>query len=838
MTVSLNKASLAEWPPLGGCIEASPTVCHHCGADLLGAGFSGANNEKFCCQGCLVVYGILSQQDGGLYYDLLDQEKIRAPRAGVSREYRDFLTALREPAAVKGIGRWQGDVHSLNLECTDMQCAACGWLMERLLGEVGGMRNFDVDFIHGEVHLRYDSSITTLPDILERLARYGYAFKPAKDSAVGPSLNHTSWMRLAVAVACFLNAMAFALGPYMGFGQDMSEEWKRAMGIWSFAAALPAVFYSAFPFYQGAWRAVRSRIFTIDVTVTLGIAIAFSVSLAAVLRGRGANYSDTLSGLVFFLLLGRYAVRRFEGGLMLRNRWHESLSPGTVKVRRGGGMQWIPLANVREGDFVEIDAGSYLPVDGTAENGAGEIDTAFLSGEDRPRPYHSGDFLFAGYRVLGKPLLVRVVNPHNQTRAASLQRSLESMVERKKSRNVRRERIALSFTLVVIASAVAALFLHRHDGWSRALEISASVFIISCSCALALAVPVSRGVGLLRAHRLGFHFRDQETLERLGEIRCAIFDKTGTLTFTRRKVTRWEWISNEDGNTRMRILAGLERLTRMSCHSVPMAMHEGLGEGFGDISEFAEIPHFGITGVWQGTGDPLNLCICRFGAWESSEDGGGAFYALGLKSPQTFRLRRREAVPQSCVFVNGELVACVWLTEELKPGVSSLLQGLEQNGIPALLLSGDHPDRVQDFARRCGFEEYRAGLSPEGKQVGARNFQRLHGPALAVGDGFNDSLLFGEASVALAVQGAAGPMAEEADAFMTSSNPESVLSLLRIANGVHRSLRNCYIVSAIYNAAAISLAVAGFVSPLMAAVLMPLASLSLCATAWVSIPKK
>jgi len=431
------------------------------------------------------------------------------------------------------------------------------------------------------------------------------------------------------------------------------------------------------------------------------------------------------------------------------------------------------------------------------------------------------------------------VNPHKRTRAAHLRTALESMAARKQRRNLRREKVALTFTLVVITSAILAFFMHLHQGLGRALEVSASVFIISCSCSLALAVPISRGVGLLRAHRLGFHFRDQETLERLGGVKSAIFDKTGTLTFTRRTVSRWRWIS-VDEEMRMPVLAAMERLTRMSCHSVATAIHGSLGEGSGDITGFAEIPHFGIHGVWKNNDtslqdSPLHVCLCRFGAWD---EVGGSFYELGLKVPSAAELPREETVPQSCIFVNGRLVACVWLSEELKPGVSSLLRRLNQLGIPTLLLSGDHPDRVLDFAQQCGFKNYRAGLSPEEKQIEAKAFQQEHGPALAVGDGFNDSLLFGESEVALAVQGAAGPMAQEADAFMTSSNPESVLSLLRISKGVRNSLRNCYTVSAVYNAVAITLAVSGLVSPLYAAILMPLASLSLCATAWVSIPKK
>jgi Cu2+-exporting ATPase len=556
---------------------STATACTHCSADLLGAGLAsltGSGAERFCCEGCRVVHGILSGTEGGVYYDLMGQAGAKAPRAGISADYRAFLEGLRDPETLRRIGRWEGGTHRLTLECSDLQCAACGWLMERVLGQTPGVLDYEVDFVHGEMHVRYDAGRILLPEVLEGIGRYGYAFKPKSATAVRPVLDRAAWMRLAVAAACFMNAMAFALGPYFGMTRGMDADWTRTLGIWSFASALPAVFYSAYPFYQGAWRALRGRAFTIDVTVTIGIVLAFTVSLASAVSGDHGtghfNYSDTLAGLVFFLLLGRYAVRRFEGGLMLRSRWHEALSPDAVRVVDAvGNVQWMPLDQVAAGDLIEVDAGGYLPVDGTVESGAGEADTAFLTGEDRPRPYGAGDFLFAGYRYLGSdarggeraPLHLRVVNPHQRTRAAGLRRSLETLAARKRTRNVRRERVALAFTLTVALAALTALVLHWSSGWQNALVSAAAVFIVSCSCALALAVPVSRGVGLLRAHRLGFHFRDQETLERLGETRAVLFDKTGTLTFTRRTLARWEWTDAVVTSSRDRVLDAVGRIT-------------------------------------------------------------------------------------------------------------------------------------------------------------------------------------------------------------------------------------------------------------------------------------
>lgn len=845
------------------------TTCAHCGADLLGAGLQSLDGGagRFCCEGCRVVHGILAGDQGGTYYDLLDQAGAKAPRAGLSPEYRTYLEGLKDPEALRRIGRWEGGSHSLTLECADMQCAACGWLMERVLGQTPGVLDYNVDFIHGEMHVRYDAGATLLPAVLESVGRYGYAFKPKAASAQRPTLDRAAWMRLAVAAACFMNAMAFAFGPYLGFARGMSVEWTRALGIWGFVSALPAVFYSAYPFYQGAWRSLKGRVFTIDVTVTIGIALAFIVSLASTFSGTHAaghfNYSDTLAGLIFFLLLGRYAVRRFEGGLMLRGRWHEALSPDTVRVVLPDETRWVPLDQVNVDDVVMVGVGDYLPVDGTvAEGFEGEVDTAFLTGEDRPRAFAPGDFLFAGYRLLSvrvassvaardEGLCLRVVNPHKLTRAAGLRQALESLVARKHTRNIRRERVALGFTITVAVSALGALALHWNTGWQNALVTAAAVFIVSCSCALALAVPVSRGVGLLRAHRLGFHFRDQETLERLAGVRAVLFDKTGTLTFTRRTLARWEWAEADDFGVpearRESVLDAAGALTGMSAHPVSLAINASLARDKrrGVVVGFREIPGFGIQGVWRSMdGHTFDVCVCRNGAWIRDAH---TFRGLNLQMPGITEklaastdddVSRVSSAASSCLFINGRLAAFIDLNEEVKPGAVKLLQELKREGFAVTLLSGDQPERVADFAARGGFETFKGGLSPEQKQVEAHEFQARNGAALAVGDGFNDSLLFGEASVSLAVQGAAGPVAAGADAFMTSSDPSAILSLLRVARGTRRSLRNTYIVSGVYNTGAIALAVAGHVTPLTAAILMPLASLSLCLTAWVTIPRR
>jgi P-type Cu2+ transporter len=632
-----------------------------------------------------------------------------------------------------------------------------------------------------------------------------------------------------------MNSMAFAAAVYAGQPRGMPEAWVRAFGLAGFAVALPAVAYGAQPFYQGAWRAWRTGRFNVDATVTLGILVAFLASAHAALTGQGGNFSDSLSGLVFFLLAGRWAVRRFEAGLALEGRWFERLAPGHVRVRRGGTAMRVPAAEARAGDLVETGAGEYVPVDGVLETGEAWMDTSLLSGESRAARLLRGDRVFAGYLNLKGRAAVKLTAPGGQTRIAGLRRDLAALAAGRGPVPDGAGAVARRFTLAVAACAAAGFLLHLRQGLPHALETAASVFIVSCACALALATPINRGLGLKRARALGFHFRAQAALEALRGVRCVLFDKTGTLTFTRRAVSGWDWAGpwGSDPARQDSALRALRAATAGSLHPVSLSVQAALEilppDGLRARSA-RELPHFGIAARVPGpSGRERAVCLCKYGAWE----GPGPFAGLGCAAPEG-------PLPpaDACLFIDGTLAALIRFTEEIKPEAARLMAALQARGLAVALLSGDNAGKVRAFAGACGIGAWRAGLSPEAKRAAAKEYRRRYGSILAVGDGFNDSLLFGSSDLAMAVAGGAADRLEGVDILATGDRPMALASLFALADGVSRGVRRGYWASGLYNAGAIAAALAGWVTPLFAAVLMPISGLSLCLVAWLSIPRQ
>jgi Cu2+-exporting ATPase len=834
---SLSKQAAASPAPK----EASPRVanpCAHCGQLLLHGTFRDAEGKAFCCQGCLQVHALLADAPwGNRFNDLLEQSGRRAPQADAGEDYRAFLASLDDPARLADVGRREGSKHSLTLESRDITCAACGWLLENLLREAPGVEAFEVDFLHGEVFIRYDSAARTLKSLLSDLSGFGYRLRPKAGYAPArPAPDRAMLYRIAVSGACFANAMAFSLANYVGFFQGMSAGWQKIFGAMGLALALPSVAYAAFPFYAGAWRVLRAGRFNIDVTVTLGILMSLAVTVASVAGGAAGNFSDSLAGLVFFLLLGRWGVRRFEAGLALKGRWFEALRPGKVKVMRNGAALLVDCAEVKEGEVVEVEAGEHVPLDGVLNSHHAWMDSGLLTGESRPVRLQAGDPVFAGTVNLKGAISLLVTGVGGATRIAGLGRQLEKLAADRRPLKDGAAQVARWFTLAVAALALLALFLHRHEGLTRALSISATVFIISCSCALALAVPICRGLGLKRARDLGFHFKSQQALEAVREVRCVLLDKTGTMTFTRRAVSSWTWLAPFDAGdgSDLGALKTIKALARHSLHPVAVSLQRAL-ETLDDtgvvISRMREIEHFGMVGGMR-EGRWKSICVCRYGAWNDTD---GAFAGLGYPRPS--RVDGSPLPPgDACVFLDGVPAAVIRFTDEMKPDAPELVRALEAKGVTVVLLSGDNEEKVSSFARACGIADYHANLDPDAKQFWAARYKSRHGRTLAVGDGFNDSLLFGASDLAMAIQGGAVDLSPGTDILFTGTRLSALDRLFALSRGVSGAVKLCYWVSAAYNSAAIGAALMGAVTPLTAAILMPMSSLSICLAAWLRIP--
>jgi cation transport ATPase len=366
--------------------------------------------------------------------------------------------------------------------------------------------------------------------------------------------------------------------------------------------------------------------------------------------------------------------------------------------------------------------------------------------------------------------------------------------------------------------------------------IAVSVLIVSCPCALALALPLSLGLALSRSKELGFYLRNSDIFLKLKQIKTIFFDKTGTLTYSQRKVTQWNWM-DLDIKHRKDLLPRIKKLCRQSIHPTAQAILRSLEDL--EVSEeqftgFKETTHVGISGHFVTSAQ--NLCICKY-LDPGNKESENLIHDLNLTDTPAFREYSGKH-PDSCLFVNGKLAAALYLSEEIKPSVPALLSWLKRQGLQSILLSGDHTEKVQQFAEKTGFAQWHAEQSPEQKLEQLKQVQQSPGASLAIGDGFNDALLLGASDISVVVNNGTGSLTEQADILFTHNNFLHIRNLLELADSLPRATRTCYLISIIYNTIAVSLAVTGMVAPLTAAILMPLSSISVGITAWLSVARK
>ncbi len=816
-------------------IARAPAVsCLHCGQALLHSRHENPKGEWFCCMGCLRVNELLAGKEWFRYYDLLEASGRNAP-AGVSLTEEEY-TEWDDEERLKSLGRWNGPVHCLDLGSPDISCAACGWLLEKALPDAGALY-VRVDFMRGTLALEYDSSKTGLRMLVERAAQLGYRLRADTPGGGSPISDRSHVARLAVAGACFANVMSFSVAHYFGLFSGIDGTLVAYFAIYSFLLSLPSVTYCAWPFYRRAWSGLKHGIYHLDTTVSLGILLTFAVSVSSVVSGNVFNYFDSVTGLVFFLLIGRWAVRRFETGLAFDATWAGVMPEGRARCLRSSRLEWVPTETVEPGETIVVFPGESVPLDGLLLSAGAQLDTSLLSGEARPAALERGENVFAGYRNTGSKIEVKITTVPAKSRLRGLQTQIETLKAAKSGRPSQGDRMAAVFTAIILGLSVGAFFLHMGKGSFEAMRIAASVLIISCACAFALAVPINLGLGLKRARERGFHFRSGEILRELSRVRHVLFDKTGTLTFVRRRLRGWRWMDEfaaYDRSFQDSLLASLKAMCNATTHPVAVGLRDSLREIDADAAELEgvrEILHFGMV-AREKNGEQREICLSRYGAWLEKPE---AFLELGYVTPDFSSVESGGFKPDSAFFVNGRLAAAIEFTEEVKPGVARLRKRLDALGLGATLLSGDHPERVRVFAQTAGFSEYKGGLSPEEKREEARSLRSLKGACLAVGDGFNDSLLFGEADWGLAVAGPADFLTDQADILFTGVDPSAIGDLLGLARRVRGGILWAYGISFTYNAAAMTLAFQGLVTPFLAAVLMPLSSLSLCVAAWLRI---
>jgi Cu2+-exporting ATPase len=785
--------------------------CTHCGLPVPVGMVEPGAAEQFCCNGCRTVYAVLHDVGLDAYYDLRESAGEPGQRARTTdRSYAEF----DDPAFSELYCRPVGDgLMSVELSLEGVHCSACVWLVERVSLIIDGAVETVLDVGRSVVRVVWDPEATTLSSIARTLDSFGYPSHPrpgAGSAELGRRADRALLGRMAVAGAVAANVMLMAAALYSGMFHGIEPQYVRLFAWGSFIVTLPAVFWSATVFYKGAWGAIRTRTPHMDLPISLGIIAGFLWGAYATFSSSGEIYFDSVTALIFLLLVGRWVQRRQQHAARDAAELLYSLAPSSARVVEGEQVREVPIQAVPLAAIVEVRAGEHFPVDGIVTSGDSTLDASLLTGESRPERITRGSAVHAGCVNLGSQVRIRVEQTGESTRVGRLMKRVEEAARRRAPVVLLADRISGYFVGVVLVLALVTLGMWWFLDPAHAVEHVVALLVVTCPCALGLATPLAVSWALGRAARAGILIKGGDVLERLAEPGLVVFDKTGTLTEGRLAMQAWE------GDESLKPL--VRAAEAHSAHPVAAAFLRALGDE----------PEAEVSALSQTLGGGLSAQV----SGRSLLIGSQAFIAShGLDVPAWMAesLARHTEAARSPVLIasDGQVAALAAFGDPLRPDAVSSLRALRKLGYRVAVLSGDHPDVVRAVVRELGepLVEAHGGVSPEAKLAWIERAQQ-HGPVIMVGDGVNDAAALSAAGVGIAVHGGAEASLAAADVFTTRAGVapggDLVLGAHRTLRVIHRNL----IFSFLYNLVGVALAMAGLIGPLLAAVLMPLSSIT------------
>jgi Cu2+-exporting ATPase len=800
--------------------SAAPTAatCAHCGQPVPAAARRSGEGAQFCCGGCRQVHALIQAWGLDQYYRLVErQPAVLAPARVTGREFADFDDPAVQAAASTALGARR----RTRLHLEGVHCAACVWLVERLPSVAEGVDEVRLNYGTAVAEITWQPARTSLSAIARTLDRLGYI--PHLPSGGGEdsrrSEDRAGLVRVGVAAACAMNLMFLSGALYAGEYSGMASPFAGFFRWLSLAVAVPVLVFSARPFFQTALAGLRAGIVHIDLPIAVAIAIAASASAVNVVVGHGPLWFDSLAMLVAALLGARQLQRGAQRAAIERADSLRGVAflEFARRLDHSGAAAEVPIAALAPGDRVEVRSGELVPADGVVLEGRSSLDNAVLTGEAAPQAIAAGTAVHAGATNLGARIVVRVEATGTATRIGALLAVVQESLSRKPALLQVTDAMARRFVLVLLAAAAATLAV---GAWRLGLEPAAlrvvALLVVSCPCALGLAVPLAMSVALLRAAREGIFVKNPDALERLRHVGTVLLDKTGTLTEGRAQVVRW--VGDAAG---LRLARALEA---QSAHHVARAFHDADVAGLHlvpTVTDVAEAGGHGIAGRVDGR-------EVRVGTRQHALGGD-----TGLPADLAAAAATMVADGLSPVFVgvDGRPVGVAGIGDRLRDDAATTVTALRRRGIRVRLLSGDHPEVVAQVGAALGLDagDVLGGRTPEEKQAVVAALVAARRPAsqvVMVGDGVNDAAALALADVGIAVQGGTGASIVAADVVFTRSGVRPLLDLLDGARRLHGVIGRNIGFSLVYNAAASSLAVAGLVGPLLAAVLMPLSSLA------------
>ncbi len=775
-------------------------TCYHCGESCQDE-ILHFDEKDFCCTGCKLVYEVLNENDLCTYYDIAETPGFNQKVSSRKDNRFDYLT---DEDVIKKLLDFQNEDEShITFTIPLIHCASCIWLLENLHKLNAGIVSGRVDFIKKKVQVKFKHQEVSLKELVLLLSKIGY--EPAINLAdvekkVVKTTDKKLIIKLAVAGFCFGNMMLFSLPEYFAEAELLGNGFKKTFNYLNVLLALPVFFYAATDYYRSAWLSIRNQAVNMDVPIAIGIVTLFSYSLYDIFILNNEGYMDTLGGLLFFLLIGKYYQQKTYDTLSF-DRDYRSYFPVAVTKLVRELEEVIPLIKLHVGDIIKVRNEELIPADSILLEGEAYIDYSFVTGEEVPVAKKKGELIYAGGRQKGKAITLTVQKSPSQGYLTDLWNAESFEKDKTHSLESLATKISGKFTFTVIFIAAAAFSYWAYQGQlSLAVLSFTSVLIITCPCALAMSTPFTLG-NTLRVFGQGkFYLKNAHVIEKMAKIDTVIFDKTGTLTApSQAKVTYvGEKLSSESQ-------AIIKAIVNQSTHALSNRINAWLdGVKAVVIDEVMEISGQGLLATYKG--QEVKLGSPEFVGKshpEEQEGGNMVFFA-----------------------VEGIVLGYFFIQSGLRKDIDKVIRSIKSDK-NVHFLSGDQDHERTNLKRIFGQDVLmNFNQSPSDKLSYIEKLNKRGLSTLMIGDGLNDAGALRASQVGIAITDKVTNFSPASDAIMDAVVMDKLPGFLAFAKTSRKIIKASFGLSFTYNTVGVFFAVQGLVSPVFCAILMPISSIS------------
>lgn len=771
-------------------------LCYHCG-NTCDNELITIDDKFFCCNGCKTVFEIFSENDLTCYYDF-DQNPGAIPEE-IQGKY-DFLD--NQKIVTKLLEFNDNNIQVISLYIPHIHCSSCIWVLENLNKLQKNIVASQVNFPKKTIRITFDSEHTSLKEIVLMLSSIGYEpYISLEDYEVGKKkIDRTLLYQLAIAGFAFGNVMFLSFPEYFEVNEFWLEQYKHVFRWLMFSFSLPVVLYSAKDYFISAFKGLKSKILNIDVPIALGISVLFIRSATEVIFDLGSGFFDSLTGLIFFLLIGKFFQQKTYSFLSFERDFKSYFPIAVTKINKDTSEENTQIYDIVKGDRLLIRNNELIPVDGVLINGDATIDYSFVTGESVAVEKNSGDKIFAGGKQLNGIIEMEVLKSVSQSYLTQLWSNDVFNQENTSKFKSLTDNISKRFTVFVLSIATVATLFWLFTDASKALNVFTAVLIIACPCAIALAAPFTLGNLLRILGKKKFYLKNASIIEKMAKIDTIIFDKTGTLTSTKKNEIKYDGKSFS-----IQEKAVIQNAVRISNHPLSRMLYDTFGNVDQiELDVYNEIVGKGIEAIANGIS-------IKIGSQSFVED-----CPKGIQFETAIHISIDGVYFGKYVFKNSYREYMKRLFIKLK------------NNYNLSILSGDNEGEKEYLEKRLPSKvQFLFDQKPEDKLSYIKSLQEKGNKVLMIGDGLNDAGALAQSNVGISLSENINVFSPACDAILDANKFKNIATYLEMSKKAIQIIKYSFVLSLCYNVIGLYFAVTGQLEPVIAAILMPLSSITI-----------